>query len=178
MKKSFGALVVLLVLLLATGARAVLGLTVEKAFKAMQTASKETGFLIDLDAAQKECKVLCTATEEIDKGTHLQVSFDEKTRAVREITLFVQVVYKDQDAMLDAIIRGGYVFRAGYSLKMLLRLAKPDLTDAQNANLQKRVGIINEDVQQGKKRDAIVGKAKVSGIFLQGVYIVNIGTAE
>lgn len=176
MKKSFGALVVLLVLLLATGARAVeftplLGLTVEKAFKAMQTA-KETGFLIDLDAAQKECKVLCTATEEIDKGTHLQVSFDEKTRAVREITLFVQVVYKDQDAMLDAIIR------AGYSLKMLLRLAKPDLTDAQNANLQKRVGIINEDVQQGKKRDAIVGKAKVSGIFLQGVYIVNIGTAE
>lgn len=74
--------------------------------------------------------------------------------------------------MLDAIIR------AGYSLKMLLRLAKPDLTDAQNANLQKRVGIINEDVQQGKKRDAIVGKAKVSGIFLQGVYIVNIGTAE
>lgn len=177
MKKSFGALVVLLVLLLATGARAVeftplLGLTVEKAFKAMQTASKETGFLIDLDAAKKECKVLCTATEEIDKGTHLQVSFDEKTRAVREITLFVQVVYKDQDAMLDAIIR------AGYSLKMLLLLAKPDLTDAQNANLQKRVGIINEDVQQGKKRDAIVGKAKVSGIFLQGVYIVNIGTAE
>lgn len=163
MKKSFGALVVLLVLLLATGARAVeftplLGLTVEKAFKAMQAASKETGFLIDLDAAKKECKVLCTATEEIDKGTHLQVSFDEKTRAVREITLFVQVVYKDQDAMLDAIIR------AGYSLKMLLRLAKPDLTDAQNANLQ--------------KRDAIVGKAKVSGIFLQGVYIVNIGTAE
>lgn len=74
MKKSFGALVVLLALLLATGARAVeftplLGLTVEKAFKAMQTASKETGFLIDLDAAQKECKVLCTATEEIDKGT-------------------------------------------------------------------------------------------------------------
>ena len=44
MKKSFGALVVLLVLLLATGARAVeftplLGLTVEKAFKAMQAAS-------------------------------------------------------------------------------------------------------------------------------------------
>ena len=96
------------------------------------------------------------------------MSFDEKTRAVREITLFVQVVYKDQDAII----------RAGYSLKMLLRLAKPDLTDAQNANLQKRVGIINEDVQQGKKRDAIVGKAKVSGIFLQGVYIVNIGTAE
>ena len=94
MKKSFGALVVLLVLLLATGARSVeftplLGLTVEKAFKAMQAASKETGFLIDLDAAQKECKLLCTATEEIDKGTHLQVSFDEKTRAVREITLFV-----------------------------------------------------------------------------------------
>lgn len=44
MKKSCGALVVLLVLLLATGARAVeftplLGLTVKKAFNAMQAAS-------------------------------------------------------------------------------------------------------------------------------------------
>lgn len=177
MKKLFVLLFVMFSVALPSAANAVdfkplLGLTVEKAFKVLEIAGEGTGFLIDYDSAKIECKTLCTATEEIDKGTHLSVSFDKKTKAVREITLYVQIAYEGREAVMDAVIR------AGFSAKMLFMLANPDITEAQLKNLQNRVGILSEDVQRGKKCDVIVKKAKISGVFMNGVYMVNMGSAE
>ena len=177
MKKLFVLLFVMFSVALPSAANAVdfkplLGLTVEKAFKVLEIAGEGTGFLIDYDSAKIECKTLCTATEEIDKGTHLSVSFDKKTKAVREITLYVQIAYEGREAVMDAVIR------AGFSAKMLFMLANPDITEAQLKNLQNRVGILSEDVQRGKKCDVVVKKAKISGVFMNGVYMANMGTPE
>lgn len=177
MKKLFVLLFVMFSVALSSAANAVdfkplLGLTVEKAFKVLEIAGEGTGFLIDYDSAKIECKTLCTATEEIDNGTHLSVSFDKKTKAVREITLYVQIAYEGREAVMDAVIR------AGFSAKMLFMLANPDITEAQLKNLQNRVGILSEDVQRGKKCDVVVKKAKISGVFMNGVYMVNMGTPE
>ena len=177
MKKHLVPLAAFLLLLLPFTAMAVdfkplLGLTVEKAFKALEIAGEEPGFLIDYESAKIECKTLCTATEEIDRGTHLSVSFDQKTKAVREITLYVQIAYEGREAVMDAAIR------AGFAAKMLFMLADPDITESQLANLQNRVGILSEDVQRGKKCDVVVKKAKISGVFMNGVYMVNMGASE
>ena len=177
MKKLFVLLFVMFSVALSSVANAVdfkplLGLTVEKAFKVLEIAGEGTGFLIDYDSAKIECKALCTSTEEIDKDTHLSISFDKKTKAVREITLYVQIAYEGREAVMDAVIR------AGFSAKMLFMLANPDMTEAQLKNLQNRVGILSEDVQRGKKCDVIIKKTKVSGVFMSGVYMVNMSASE
>lgn len=149
-----------------------LGLKVADVFLKLATAEKQSPFVIDYDSATVKCNVLCTATQEIDKGTNIMVSFDKKTKAVREVTFFVQTAYEDQEATLDAIIR------AGFSLKLLLKLANPKITDEEVGKLQKRVGIVSKDIQNGEKSDVTVKKAKISAAFIKGVYIVNMGAAE
>ena len=177
MKKLFVLLFIMFSVTLPSIANAVefkplLGLTVEKAFKVLEIAGEGTGFLIDYDSAKIECNVLCVATEKIDKDTHLTVSFDKKTKAVREITLYVQIAYEGREAVLDAIIR------AGFAAKMLFMIGNPDITEDQLKNLQNRAGILSEYVQRGKKCDVIIKKTKISGILIQGVYIVNMISAE
>ena len=62
--------------------------------------------------------------------------------------------------------------------KMLFMIGNPDITEDQLKNLQNRAGILSEDVQRGKKCDVIIKKTKISGILIQGVYIVNMISAE
>lgn len=178
MKKIFALFFVVFAMMLSPVAanavefKPLLGLTVEKAFKVLEIAGEGTGFLIDYDSAKVECQELCVATEEIGKDTHLSVSFDKKTKAVREITLFVQIAYEGREAVMDAVIR------AGFAAKMLFMIANPDMTDAQLKNLQNQVGILSEEVQNGKKCDVVIQRAKISGAFMNGVYMVNMGSSE
>lgn len=151
-----------------------LSLNIDTVFPALDKASKDTDFLFDASGAEKSCgEAACTAKLKVDTGSQILVTYNESSQKVEGIIWFLQMAYKNDEAIANAMLRGVN------ALRVMGRLINPKITDADLKKLNKRVGILAEGLVKGEgKHEATYKGVHLSAAYVSGAYILSVSSGE
>lgn len=142
------------------------GLTIKDAFPALERAARGTGFVFNEEDAEASCEVACTAKAPIGKDSEVVVTYRRGKGEVTSVALIVQVAYPEKVQVAEAMLR------AIEAVKVLGRLIKPKISDADLQKIQQRVGITAKGLIQGTPGKMIYNGIQLNGAFLGGVYVL------
>ncbi|MEG2173136.1 MAG: hypothetical protein RRY29_07725 [Desulfovibrionaceae bacterium] len=169
-------LVCLLVLGMAGSAWAegaqLLGLKKDAAFIFLEKISDETEFLFDAEDAKISCDAVCVASQIVGQGTHIMITYDKDTDAVRDMTMLVQVSAKSQGEVLQNMQR------CAEALGVFARAIYPQVKKSDIKKLQKKVGIMSDGLIEGKRRTTVYKNVTLSANFIEGVYFLSMSSSK
>ena len=142
------------------------GLYIGNIFSALEQAATGTNFIFDGDAAEKSCKVACTATAEVAKDSQVMVTYEKDGGKVTAVTFIIQMAYPEKPQVTEAMLRGVY------AVQTLGRLISREISDADLKKMQQSVGITAKGLIQGTPGNMTYDGIELNGIFLSGVYMV------
>lgn len=142
------------------------GLTIKDAFPALERAARGTSFVFNADDADASCKVACSAKAPVGKDSQVVVTYQRGKGEVTSVALIIQLAYPEKVQVAEAMLR------AIEAVRVLGRLIKPKISDADLQKLQQRVGITAEGLIQGTPGEMTYNGIQFNGVFLGGVYML------
>lgn len=142
------------------------GLTIRDAFPALERAARGTGFVFNEQDAEASCEVACTAKAPAGKDSQVVVTYKRGKGEVTSVALIIQLAYPEKTQVAEAMLR------AIEAVKVLGRLIKPKISDADLQKMQQRVGITAEGLIQGTPGEMTYNGIQLNGVFLGGVYML------
>lgn len=170
MKKIFFAFLLILGLVATAHAaeqKPIPGLTIKQAFPALERAARGTSLVFNEEDAEASCKVACSAVAPVGKDCQVVVTYQRGKGEVTAVMLLVQVAYPEKVQVAEGMLR------AIEAVKVLGRLIKPKISDADLQKIQQRVGITAKGLVQGTPGEMIYNGIQLNGVFLGGIYMLS-----